>query len=358
MNREDRSEERPLGPSFGCPVGRVDHAQILLGHGGGGLLTHRLLEQVFRPAFTNPLLDARHDGAVLTVGSERLAFTTDSYVVRPLFFPGGDIGTLAVNGTINDLTMCGARPLFLSVAFILEEGLPIEILYRVVASMRQAAQSAGVQIVTGDTKVVDRGKGDGLYINTAGVGLIMHGLTIAPTAIRPGDAVLLSGDIGRHGMAIMAVREGLEFETTIISDCAAVAEPVQALLTAGIEVHCLRDLTRGGLATALVEIAEAARLHIHLEETAIPIQEEVRGACEILGLDPLYVANEGRFVCFVPLAQKEAALDILRQYPVATDAHQIGEVREGTEGLVTIKGTLGTSRVLDMLSGEQLPRIC
>jgi hydrogenase expression/formation protein HypE len=358
MSGEERSGGRLPEPSLACPVGRPDHAQILLGHGGGGLLTHRLIEQVFRPAFANSLLDARHDGAVLAVGGERLAFTTDSYVVCPLFFPGGDIGTLAVNGTINDLAMCGARPLFLSAAFILEEGLPIEMLRRVVASMRQVAQSGGVQIVTGDTKVVDRGKGDGLYINTAGVGLIEHSQTIAPTAIRPGDAVRLSGDIGRHGMAIMAVREGLAFETTIVSDCAAVTEPVQALLAAEIEVHCLRDLTRGGLATALAEIAEAARLHVHLEETAIPILEEVRGACEILGLDPLYVANEGRFVCFVPSAQREHALAILRKHPVATDAQRIGEVRDDAAGLVTMRNTLGTSRVLDMLSGEQLPRIC
>jgi hydrogenase expression/formation protein HypE len=339
-------------------VAWTDHTQILLGHGGGGLLTHRLIEQVFRPAFTNPLLDARHDGAILSVGGERLAFTTDSYVVRPLFFPGGDIGTLAVNGTINDLAMCGAHPLFLSAAFILEEGFPLEMLRRVVASMRQAAQSAGVQIVTGDTKVVDRGKGDGLYINTAGVGRIEHSQIIAPTAIRPGDAVLLNGDIGRHGMAIMAVREGLEFETTLVSDCAAVAEPVRALLAAGIEVHCLRDLTRGGLATALVEIAEAAGLHVHLEEMAIPILEEVRGACEVLGLDPLYVANEGRFVCFVPAAQEEHALGILRRHPVAAGARRIGEVRDDAAGHVTISGQLGTGRILDRLSGEQLPRIC
>lgn len=344
--------------SLACPVGRTDHAHILLGHGGGGLLTNRLMEQVFRPAFTNPLLDARHDGAVLTVGGERLAFTTDSYVVHPLFFPGGNIGALAVNGTINDLAMCGARPLFLSAAFILEEGLPLEMLRRVVSSMRQASQSVGVQIVAGDTKVVDRGKGDGLYINTAGVGRIEHSQTIAPSAIQAGDVVLLSGDIGRHGMAIMAVREGLEFETTIVSDCAPVAEPVQALLAAEIEVHCLRDLTRGGLATAVAEIAEVARLHFHLDETAIPIAEEVRGACEILGLDPLYVANEGRFVCFVPLAQAEHALDVLREHPVAVDARRIGEVRDDGTRCVTMQGALGTSRILDMLSGEQLPRIC
>jgi hydrogenase expression/formation protein HypE len=341
-----------------CPVPIWDHKEIVLGHGSGGKLTHRLIEKMILPAFRNPLLEPLHDGAMFCLEGARLAFTTDSYVVKPIFFPGGDIGCLAVNGTVNDLAMCGARPLFLSAAFILEEGFAMADLWRITQSMRQAADAAGVALVTGDTKVVDRGKGDGLYVNTAGVGLIEHSRTIAPTAIRAGDTVLLSGDIGQHGMAIMAVREGLEFETTIVSDCAAVAEPVRALLTAEIEVHCLRDLTRGGLATALVEIAEAARLRIHLEEAAIPVREEVRGACEILGLDPLYVANEGRFICFVPLAQTEQALAILRKHPVAADAHRIGVVSDDAAGLVTIKGTLGTSRVLDMLSGEQLPRIC
>jgi hydrogenase expression/formation protein HypE len=255
---------------------------------------------MFLPAFRNPLLEARHDGAVLAPGGVRLAFTTDAYVVRPLCFPGGDIGSLAVNGTVNDLAMCGARPLGLGAAFILEEGLAMETLWRIVQSMRRAADAAGVQLVTGDTKVVDRGKGDGIFITTAGIGLISHRLTIAPASVRPGDAILLNGDIGRHGIAIMAVREGLEFEAAIESDCAPLADLVGSLLEAGLEVHCLRDLTRGGLASALNEIAGAAHLGVSVDEGSIPVREDVRGACEILGFDPLYVANEGRFVCILP----------------------------------------------------------
>jgi hydrogenase expression/formation protein HypE len=340
-----------------CPVPRAPDI-IQMGHGGGGLLTHRLLERMFRPAFHNLPLDAQHDGAVLECGLSRLAFTTDSFVVRPLFFPGGDIGTLAVNGTVNDLAMCGARPLYLSAAFILEEGLPLETLQRIVESMRQAAATAGVHIVTGDTKVVERGRGDGMYITTTGIGLLEHAGTVAPSAVRPGDAVLLSGDIGRHGMAILAVRGELSFETTLLSDCASVSEPALALLAAGIDVHCLRDLTRGGLATALLEIAQTAGIHVHLREREVPIGEEVRAACELLGLDPLYVANEGRFVCFVPAAQAERAVEILRAHAVAAAACCIGDVRADAAGVLTATGILGTERVLDMLSGEQLPRIC
>jgi hydrogenase expression/formation protein HypE len=350
--------EHPIEPVLSCPVPHADYDSILLAHGGGGTLMHRLIERIFRPAFGNRFLDQRHDGAVVPLGGQRLAFTTDSYVVRPLFFPGGDIGTLAVNGTVNDLAMCGARPLFLSAGFILEEGLPVDTLRRVVESMHRAAETAGVHVVTGDTKVVDRGKGDGLYVNTAGVGVIEHELTVAPASVRPGDAVLLSGDIGRHGMAVMAVREGLDFESAITSDCAPVASAALALLEAGLEVHCLRDLTRGGLASALVEIAEAAGLTVHVREKAIPVQEEVRGACEILGLDPLYVANEGRFIAFLPADQAESALAVLHAHPPAEGACVIGTVQAGTEGLVTMTGMIGTSRVIDMLSGEQLPRIC
>ncbi len=340
-----------------CPVPRAPDL-IQMGHGGGGLLTHRLLERIFRPAFANPHLDAQHDGSVVECGARRLAFTTDSFVVRPLFFPGGDIGTLAVNGTVNDLAMCGARPLCLSAAFILEEGLPLETLQRIAESMRRAAATAGVVIVTGDTKVVERGRGDGMYITTTGIGTIEHSRTIAPSSVRSGDVVLLSGDIGRHGMAILAVRGELSFETTLLSDCAYVAEPALALLAAGIDVHCLRDPTRGGLATALVEIAQTAGVHIHLDERAVPVDEEVRAACELLGLDPLYVANEGRFVCFVPEAQAERAVEILRAHAVSANACRIGEVRADASGALTATGILGTERVLDMLSGEQLPRIC
>jgi hydrogenase expression/formation protein HypE len=331
---------------------------VLLAHGGGGRLMRRLIDDVFRPAFRNPLLDAQHDGAVLPATPHRLAFTADASVVRPLFFPGGDIGTLAVNGTVNDLAMCGARPLYLSASFVVEEGLPVEALRRVAESMARAADAAGVRVVTGDTKVVDRGKGDGLYLSTSGVGVLEHELVIGPAAVRPGDAVLLSGDVGRHGMAVMAVREGLAFETPIDSDCAPVAGPVLALLAAGAEVHCLRDPTRGGLAAALVEVAETARVRVHVEEAAVPVAEPVRGACEVLGLDPLYVACEGRFVAFVAAADAERALAILRAHPVSAGAVRIGTVEEGADGRVTMTSTVGTRRVIDLPGGEQLPRIC
>ncbi|MBN2573310.1 MAG: hydrogenase expression/formation protein HypE [Deltaproteobacteria bacterium] len=347
-------------PNFaaGCPVPFANHDHVTLAHGGGGRMMHRLLQAVVLPAFGNQPLPTRHDGAVLAVKQRRLAFTTDSYVVHPLFFPGGDIGTLAVAGTVNDLAMCGARPLALSAAFILEEGLPMATLERVVASMARTAQDAGVDIVTGDTKVVDRGKGDGLFINTAGVGVLEHDLAIAPSSVRPGDAILLSGDVGRHGVAVMAVREGLKFDSPIETDCAPLCAPVLALFAAGIEVHCLRDLTRGGLATGLVEIAESSRLHLAIDEAAIRVEEGVAGACEILGLDPLYLANEGRFVAFLPAAQAERALAVLRHHPTSGHAARIGSVADAPPALVTLQSRIGTKRILDMLSGEQLPRIC
>ncbi len=345
-------------PEFACPIPINNYPNVMLAHGGGGKLTHQLIESLFLPLFKNPSLASRHDGAVVEFGARKLAFTTDSYVVRPIFFPGGDIGTLAVNGTINDLVMCGARPLFLSAGFILEEGFSMESLRRVAESMSGAALESGVQLVTGDTKVVDRGKGDGVYINTAGIGIVQADRPIAPTTVKPEDVVLLSGDIGRHGIAIMAVREGLEFESTIRSDCAPLAAPVLALVEAGIEIHCLRDLTRGGLASALVEIAEASRLHIGIEESAVPVLEEVRGACEILGFDPLYVANEGRFVAFIPARDAERALSLLRAHPPCANACLIGAVTSAPLGLVTMRSRIGANRIVDMLSGEQLPRIC
>jgi hydrogenase expression/formation protein HypE len=313
---------------------------------------------MFMPVFNNPALGARHDGARLEIGGATLAFTTDSYVVRPLFFPGGDIGAIAVNGTVNDLAMCGARPMFLSAGFILEEGLPMETLWQVVQSMQAAAVAAGVSLVTGDTKVVDCGKGDGVYLNTAGVGLIEHGRVVAPDRVRPGDVVLLSGDIGRHGMAVMAARENLEFESAIESDCAPLSAPVLDLLDAGVDVHCLRDLTRGGLASGLVEIARTAGLHVHVHESAIDVREDVRGACEILGFDPLYVANEGRFVAFVPEREADRALAILRRHDVSAGAAAIGAVFAGPAGVVTLRSSIGATRVVDLLTGEQLPRIC
>ena len=302
-----------------CPTPLNDSEHVQLAHGGGGRRMHELLEGLLLPSFKNDLLLERHDGATLNIAGARLAFTTDSYVVKPLFFPGGDIGTLAINGTVNDLAMCGARPLYLSSAFILEEGFPMESLRRVVESMRITAAEAKVQLVTGDTKVVDKGKGDGIFVNTAGIGVVEHSLTIAPSSVRAGDVILLSGDLGRHGVAIMAMREGLSFETTIESDCAPLWEPVAALLAAGIEIHCLRDLTRGGLSSGLIEIAETAQVRITIDEMAVPVREDVAGACEILGLDPLYLANEGRFVAFVPEHATARALEILNQHGSAVE---------------------------------------
>ncbi|MCS6804988.1 MAG: hydrogenase expression/formation protein HypE [Blastocatellia bacterium] len=341
-----------------CPIPITEYSTILLAHGGGGKLMHQLIEKMFLPVFANSLLEVRHDSAVITHDGVKLAFTTDSYVVRPLFFPGGDIGSLAVNGTVNDLAMCGARPLYLSVGFILEEGLPMETLWQVVQSMQQATRAAQVQLVTGDTKVVDKGKGDGIFINTAGIGVIEHDLVIAPASVRPGDVVLLNGDIGRHGIAIMAVREGLAFESEIESDSAPLADLVMTLLHAGIEIHCLRDLTRGGLASAVVEIAEAAGIEIALDEAVIPVREDVQGACEILGFDPLYVANEGRFIAFVAARDAERALALMRSHPLGAQASIIGRVTQHASGRVTMRSKIGASRIVDMLSGEQLPRIC
>jgi hydrogenase expression/formation protein HypE len=379
--------------NLSCPVPRVADDRIVLAHGGGGRLTHQLIEKVFIPAFANDALEQRHDGAVVVVNGSRLAFTTDSFVVRPLIFPGGNIGDLAVNGTVNDLAMCGARPLYLSAGFILEEGLEMETLRTVVTSMRNAAANAGVKLVTGDTKVVDKGKGDGIFINTSGIGVIEPGIgvmnsferarlqprrqeseerralapegsslapqhTIGPAWVQPGDAVIVSGDLGRHGVAILSVREGLEFESPILSDCANLWPAVEALLNTGIEIHCLRDLTRGGLATTLNEIASDRNVCIKLEEALIPVNEVVQGACEILGLDPLYVANEGRFAVFVPATQVDSALSALRKVEVSQGAVLVGKVEEAPGRTVVLQSRIGGNRVVDMLSGEQLPRIC
>jgi hydrogenase expression/formation protein HypE len=354
------AEGKPTTFTLSCPVPRVADDRIVLAHGGGGRLTHQLIEKIFLPAFSNAALEQRHDGAVVPVNGARLAFTTDSFVVRPLIFPGGDIGDLAVNGTVNDLAMCGARPLYLSAGFILEEGLEMDTLRTVVRSMQEAAAKAGVKLVTGDTKVVDKGKGDGVFINTSGIGVIEANVktTIGPASVQPGDAVIVSGDLGRHGIAILSVREGLEFESPILSDTASIWPAVEALLNAGIEIHCLRDLTRGGLATTLNEIAGDRNVCIKLEEALIPVDEVVQGACEILGLDPLYVANEGRFAVFVPEAQVGAALDVLKKIPVSQSSVRVGKVEETPGRTVVLQSRIGGNRVVDMLSGEQLPRIC
>jgi hydrogenase expression/formation protein HypE len=341
-----------------CPIPISQYPHVLMAHGGGGKLMHQLIGKMFLTAFANPLLEMQHDSTVVEWTGKKLAFTTDSYVVRPIFFPGGDIGSMAVHGTVNDLAMSGARPLYLSSAFILEEGLPMETLWRIVCSMRAAAQRCGVQIITGDTKVVDKGKGDGLFINTAGIGVIEHSQNIAPQNVRPGDGVLVSGDLGRHGMAIMAVREGLAFESQIESDSAPVAGLVMQLLKAGIEIHCLRDLTRGGLASALNEIAEAAGVKIAVDEKSVPVREDVHAACEMLGLDPLHVACEGRFAAFIAAKDVERALQIMRGHAVGAAVAMIGQVTESSTPLVTLKSAIGANRILDMPSGEQLPRIC
>lgn len=339
-----------------CPLPPAPD-RIQLAHGGGGRLTAQLIERVFLPAFANPALRVLHDGAVLETPGARLAFTTDSFVVSPLEYPGGNIGHLAVCGTVNDLAMCGARPLWLSAGFILEEGLPFDVLERVVAAMRDAAREAGVAIVTGDTKVVDHGKGDGIFLNTAGVGVVVSPTAISPQAVQEGDVILVSGDLGRHGVAVLSIREGLEFEAPVVSDVAPLWPAVEALLSAGVEIHCLRDLTRGGLATALNEIATASGRGITIEEAAIPHAAPVRAACELLGLDPLYLANEGRFAAFLPERDLERSLAALRACAVSQGAVAIGRV-SGSSARVDLRTVIGSLRVLDLLSGEQLPRIC
>ena len=344
------------GFTLACPAPETDGSRIELAHGGGGRLTAQLIETLFRPAFARSETDLTHDGALLEIGGARLAFTTDSYVVQPIFFPGGDIGSLAVNGTINDLAMCGARPVAISAGFVIEEGLAMADLKRIVTSMQSAAEAAGASLVTGDTKVVERGKGDGIYVNCSGIGEVVAPSPVVPGRLRPGDAILISGDIGRHGMAIMAARENLGFAPPIESDCAPLAAPVLRMIDHGLDLHCLRDLTRGGLATALVEIARTARISIQIEQSAVPVSAPVRGACEILGIDPLYVANEGRFIAFVPPGQAEAALSILGSFDAG--AAMIGTVEgECGAGSVNLQ-TLGGTYALDLMTGEQMPRIC
>ncbi|KZL16265.1 Hydrogenase expression/formation protein HypE [Pseudovibrio axinellae] len=349
MNRAD---------SFGgsCPVPLGDQPCIKLAHGGGGRLMQQLIEEVFIAAFDNAVLRGGHDGAILDLQNGRTVVTTDSFVVRPLFFPGGDIGTLAINGTVNDLAMCGAKPLFLTSSFILEEGLEIETLWRVVQSMRKAADAAGVLIVTGDTKVVERGHGDGIYINTTGIGCVDHSLFVSPPRIATGDTILVSGDIGRHGMAVMGTREGLAFTTQIESDCAPLWSTVEALLEAGLEIHCLRDATRGGLCSVLNELAQDASLQFDVVENDVPVMPNVRGACEVLGLDVLQVACEGRFVAILPKNESVLALEILKAQNEF--AAMIGHVSSAQAGLVTLQTPIGSQRILDMPAGELLPRIC
>jgi hydrogenase expression/formation protein HypE len=349
LDRIDRARRRKA---------RIKDERITMAHGAGGKATHTLIEAVFLEAFRNPLLEPLEDQAVFEIGGARLAFTTDSYVVSPLFFPGGDIGDLAVNGTVNDLAVSGARPLYLSAGFVLEEGFPVEDLRRIVASMAAAAQAAGVQIVTGDTKVVQRGKADGCYVNTAGVGLLERPITLAAANARPGDAVIVSGPIGDHGVTIMLARGELDIESDIVSDTAPLNGLIDRLLDAAPGVRCMRDATRGGVATILNEVAVASQVAIVVDENAVPMRPEVRGASEILGIDPLYVASEGRFVAVVDAAQADAALAALRSHPLGRAAAVIGTVKADPPTLVLLKTEFGGTRIVDMLIGDPLPRIC
>jgi len=345
--------------AFGqCPSPSFDAEHVLLGHGSGGRLSHRLLEQVILPAFSNPYLDHRDDQAVLQLGDQRVAFTTDSFVVTPLFFPGGDIGRLAVHGTVNDLAMAGARPLFLSVSFILEEGLPMETLRRVLASLRDASDACGVQVVTGDTKVVGRGSADKLFINTSGIGIVAAGVSLSSDRVRPNDVVIVSGTLGDHGMAVMAARDEMGFGDCLASDSAPLHELVQAIIATGAQLRCLRDPTRGGLAASLTEIASRSGVGVEIDETRLPIRSEVRGATEILGLDPLFVANEGKLVAFVEPDDASRVLEAMRAHPLGKEAAIIGHATASRPGEIVVLTSVGGRRMVDLPHADPLPRIC
>lgn len=341
-----------------CPAPLRDQSRVVMGHGGGGALSAELVQHIFAPAYGSDALAQLGDAAALTLGGVRLAFSTDSFVVRPLFFPGGSIGDLAVNGTVNDLAMSGARAAYLSCGFILEEGVEMATVARVADALGRAARAAGVEVATGDTKVVEAGHGDGVFINTAGIGLIPEGVDLRPQRVVPGDVVIVSGPVGVHGVAIMSVREGLEFGVEIESDCAALGGLVDTMLAVTPDLHVLRDPTRGGLAAALNEIATASGCGVVLTERAIPVPDAVANACAVLGLDPLYVANEGKLVAFVPREHAEAVLDAMRAHPLGRESRVIGEAVAEHPGMVVARTGLGGTRVVDLPVGEQLPRIC
>jgi hydrogenase expression/formation protein HypE len=351
-------------PFGSCPLPRSHYDQILLGHGSGGLLTAELIQQLFLPGFASKTLASLEDQATVFLGLDkgveapRIALTTDSFVVRPLFFPGGDIGRLAVHGTVNDLAVGGALPRFLAAAFILEEGLALADLQRIVASMREACADAGVQLVAGDTKVVDRGKGDQVFITTTGIGVVPEGRQLSIHNATPGDHILISGTIGDHGMAIMSVREGLEFETVLESDTAPLAGLTEAMLAACPAIRCMRDPTRGGVSSALNELAAASQVGVRLDESAMPIRPEVHAACEILGLDPLYVANEGKLLAIVPAEESDHVLEVMQRHPLGKNSARIGEVVSEHPGMVLMRSVVGGERIVTLLAGEQLPRIC
>jgi hydrogenase expression/formation protein HypE len=355
----DRNQSEPINPEgWVCPVPLRAYPNVVLGHGGGGKLSADLVEHIFKPLFDNPVLDMLGDQAIVELGGMRIAFSTDSFTVSPLIFPGGDIGSLAVHGTVNDLAVSGATPLYLSAGYILEEGLAIDLLGRVAASMASAARAANVEVVTGDTKVVERGHGDGLYINTSGIGLVPDGVDIAAGNVRPGDVLIVSGAIGEHGIAILSVREGLTFETELKSDSQPLHDLVAAMLDETTDIHAMRDPTRGGLAASLNEFALASGVGIEIDEENVPIPLAVNAACELLGLDPFYVANEGKLVAAVPEHAAEPLLEAMRAHPRGREAAIIGRAVEDHPGVVTARTGIGGSRVIDTLVGEQLPRIC
>ncbi|MFE0640533.1 hydrogenase expression/formation protein HypE [Streptomyces sp. NPDC058877] len=356
--RDTPGAQTPDMLAWTCPAPLRDQPRVVMGHGGGGALSAELVEHVFAPAFGGPALSTTTDAATVELGGARVAFSTDSFVVRPLFFPGGSIGDLAVNGTVNDLAMSGARAAYLSCGFILEEGVETDVVTRVANALGEAARAAGVQVVTGDTKVVEAGHGDGVYINTSGIGLIPPGVDLRPQRVVPGDVVIVSGSVGVHGVAIMSVREGLEFGVEIESDCAPLGGLVEAMLAVTPDLHVLRDPTRGGLAASLNEIAAASGTGIVVQERAVPVPAPVANACAVLGLDPMYVANEGKLVAFVPRPQADAVLAAMRAHPLGAGATVIGEVVEEHPGMVVARTGLGGTRVVDMPLGEQLPRIC
>jgi hydrogenase expression/formation protein HypE len=351
-------DEIDLSVGLQCPLPISEYERILLAHGGGGTLSHHLIQKMFFPQFDNELLRTEHDGAVWEIDGVKLAFSTDSYVVKPIFFPGGDIGELAVYGTVNDLAVCGAQALYLSTGFIIEEGCLMEDLWRIVQSMKKAADKAGVKIVTGDTKVVDRGKGDKIYINTSGIGVVYKGVDISPRRIQEGDKIVLNGKIAEHGIAILSAREEFDFQTSVKSDTAPLNGLIKEVLQVCPDIHMMRDPTRGGLSSVLNEIAGKAGKGIKLQEEKIPIDQEIKAVCEILGLDPLYIANEGKVVLFVPPAEVSKVLQVMHGHPYGKEAVVIGEVVEEHPGRVVMKTLIGSNRIVDMISGEQLPRIC
>lgn len=344
--------------NLNCPMPITNYDKVLLAHGGGGTLSHQLITKMFYSHFQNEFLNQQHDSALLNFDNQKIAFTTDSYVVHPIFFPGGNIGDLAVNGTVNDLAVSGAKPMYITCSFIIEEGLEMDELWRIVQSMKIAADKAGVKIVTGDTKVVDRGKGDKIFINTSGIGLVYDGVNINPRNCKHGDVIILNGKIAEHGVTIMSAREGLEFETTIQSDTAALNSLIEDILSVSKNIHVMRDPTRGGIASTLNEIASLANVGIQIEQNKIPISEEVRGACEILGLDPLYIANEGKIIVVASAEDSEKILAKMKQHPLGKESVIIGQVRNDEPGIVVMKTSIGSLRIVDMISGEQLPRIC